>query len=76
MICFTTAAKNVFVREGQLNLYPKDVDIQSDGKDYNKKSQLNILGILTRQGVRATGVDAFKTKTSAVIERDFLGRQV
>lgn len=38
--------QNVFVREGQLDLYPKDKDIQSDGKDYNKKSQLNILGIL------------------------------
>ena len=25
--------QNVFVREGQLDLYPKDKDIQSDGKD-------------------------------------------
>jgi hypothetical protein len=71
---FYDSRQNVFVREGQLNLYPKDVDMQSDGKDYNKKSQLNILGILTRLGVRATGPDAFKAKTSAVIEGDFFGQ--
>jgi hypothetical protein len=66
--------QNVFVREGQLDLYPKDKDIQSDGKDYNKKSQLNILGILTRFGVKISGPDAFKAKTSAVIEGDFFGQ--
>jgi hypothetical protein len=66
--------QNVFVREGQLDLYPKDKDIQSDGKDYNKKSQLNILGILSRLGVKISGPDAFKAKTSAVIEGDFFGQ--
>jgi hypothetical protein len=71
---FYDSRQNVFVREGQLNLYPKDVDMQSDGKDYNKKSQLNILGILTRLGVKVTGPDAFKAKTSAVIEGDFFGQ--
>lgn len=71
---FYDSRQNVFVREGQLNLYPKDIDLQSDGSDYNKKSQLNILGILTRLGVRITGPDAFKAKTSAVIEGDFFGQ--
>ncbi len=50
------------MREGQLNLYPKDKDIQSDGLDYNKKSQLNILGILTRLGVKVTGPMRLKQK--------------
>ncbi|MBL7702334.1 MAG: hypothetical protein JNM14_08785 [Ferruginibacter sp.] len=66
--------QNVFVREGQLDLYPKDKDVQSDGKDYNKKSQLNILGILSRLGVKISGPDAFKAKTSAVLEGDFFGQ--
>ncbi|MFC4263264.1 hypothetical protein ACFOWM_10270 [Ferruginibacter yonginensis] len=66
--------QNVFVREGQLDLYPRDKDIQSDGSDYNKKSQLNILGILARFGVRVSGPDAFKAKTSAVLEGDFFGQ--
>ncbi len=71
---FYDTRQSVFVREGQLNLFPKDKDILSDGSDYNKKSQLNILGILTRLGVRITGPDAFKAKTSAVIEGDFFGQ--
>jgi hypothetical protein len=71
---FYDTRQNVFVREGQLDLYPKDKDVQSDGLDYNKKPQLNILGILTRLGVRVTGPDAFKAKTSAVIEGDFFGQ--
>ena len=66
--------QNVFVREGQLVLFPKDKDIVSDGSDYNKKSQLNILGILTRVGLNITGPDAFKAKTTAKIESDFFGQ--
>jgi hypothetical protein len=66
--------QNVFVREGQLDLYPKDKDLQSDGSDYNKKSQLNILGVLTRFGVKVSGPEAFKAKTSAVLEGDFFGQ--
>lgn len=66
--------QNVLVREGQLDLYPKDKDIDSDGNDYNKKSQLNILGILARLGVKAKGPDAFGAKTSATLEGDFFGQ--
>ncbi|MFZ4056761.1 MAG: DcaP family trimeric outer membrane transporter [Ferruginibacter sp.] len=71
---FYDTRQNTFVREGQLDLYPKDKDIQSDESDYNKKSQLNILGILARFGVKVTGPDAFKAKTSAVLEGDFFGQ--
>lgn len=65
--------QNVFVREGQLDLYPKDLDMVN-GSDYNKKSQLNILAILTRLGVKISGPDVLKAKTSAVIEGDFFGQ--
>lgn len=71
---FWESRQNTIVREGQLNLYPKDKDIQADGTDYNKKSQLNILGILTKLGVKVTGPDAFKAKTTAVVEGDFFGQ--
>lgn len=64
-----------FVREGQLDLYPKDIDTAGlGGVDANKKSQLNLLGILARFGVKVTGPDAFGAKTSAVIEGDFFGQ--
>ncbi|HMU73422.1 MAG TPA: hypothetical protein PKD93_11810, partial [Ferruginibacter sp.] len=64
-----------FVREGQLDLYPKDIDtVGMAGVDANKKSQLNILGILARLGVRVSGPDAFGAKTSAVLEGDFFGQ--
>ncbi|MFY8003464.1 MAG: hypothetical protein ACOVNR_01420 [Chitinophagaceae bacterium] len=65
--------QNVFVREGQLDLYPKDIDLVN-GKDYNAQPQLNILGILTRLGVKGNGPDAFKAKTSYVLEGDFFGQ--
>lgn len=67
--------QNVFVREGQLDLYPKDIDTAGmGGVDANKKAQLNLLGILTRLGVKVTGPDAFGAKTTAVIEGDFFGQ--
>lgn len=67
--------QNFFVREGQLGLYPKDIDTAGmGGVDVNKKAQLNLLGILTRLGVKVSGPDAFGAKTTAVIEGDFFGQ--
>lgn len=67
--------QTTFVREGQLDLYPKDVDTTGmGGVDANGKSQLNILGILTRFGVKVSGPDALGAKTSAVVEGDFFGQ--
>jgi hypothetical protein len=66
--------QNVVVREGQLDLFPKDKEILSDGSDFNAQPQLSILGILARFGVKATGPDAFKAKTTAVLEGDFFGQ--
>lgn len=65
--------QSVFVREGQLLLYPKDKDMVG-GKDYNNKSQLNMLGILTRVGVKLVGPDVLNAKLSGQIEGDFFGQ--
>ncbi|MFM2439737.1 MAG: hypothetical protein RLZ16_736 [Bacteroidota bacterium] len=65
--------QTVFVREGQLPLYPKDKDMVG-GKDYNKKSQLNMLGVLTRVGVKFVGPDLLNTKITGQIEGDFFGQ--
>ncbi len=62
-----------FVREGQLLLYPKDKDMVG-GKDYNEKSQLNMLGILTRVGVKLVGPDVLNAKLTGQIEGDFFGQ--
>jgi hypothetical protein len=65
--------QSVFVREGQLLLYPKDKDMVS-GKDYNDKSQLNMLGILTRVGVKIAGPDVLNAKLTGQVEGDFFGQ--
>lgn len=65
--------QSVFVREGQLLLYPKDKDMVG-GKDYNKKAQLNMLGILTRVGVKLVGPDVLNAKLTGQIEGDFFGQ--
>ena len=65
--------QSVFVREGQLLLYPKDKDMVG-GTDYNKKAQLNMLGILTRVGVKLVGPDVLNAKLTGQIEGDFFGQ--
>ena len=65
--------QSAFVRERQLLLYPKDKDMVG-GKDYNNKSQLNMLGILTRVGVKLVGPDVLNAKLTGQIEGDFFGQ--
>ena len=62
-----------YVREGQLALWPKGKDLVN-GKDFNDKSQLNILGILTRLGVRIAGPDVLGAKVTGLVEGDFFGQ--
>jgi len=70
---FFDSRQTVNVREGHFLLYPKNEQLDLDGKDINAKSTLNLLSIQTRLKVLATGPDVWGAKTSAYIEGEFFG---
>lgn len=65
--------KSVSVREDQLNLYPMDEVLDSNGKDINKAGQSNFLAITSKLGVKVKGPAIWGAKTSAILEGDFYG---
>ena len=65
--------KSTTVREGQLNLYPSDEVLDTNGKDINATGQSNFLSVTSRLGVKAKGPNVWGAKTSAVLEGDFFG---
>lgn len=66
--------QNSFVREGQLDLYPLDKNVLTNGTDVNAQSQLNYIAILTRLGLRINGPDVLGAKLTGQIEGDFFGQ--
>lgn len=61
------------VREEQLNLYPLDVVLDTNGKDINAVGQSNFLSITSRLGVKVKGPDVWGAKMSGTLEGDFFG---
>jgi len=59
--------------QGELLLYPTNVNNDINGKDINAASSLDMLAITTRLVGTVTGPDAFGAKTSGVIEAEFFG---
>ncbi len=72
---FWDSRQNVSIREGHFLLYPSPVSKDADGNDINAKQNFNFLSIQTRLTGKITGPDAFKAKTSGVIEADFFGNE-
>lgn len=70
---FYDSRQTVNTREGHFLLYPKEPELDPDGRDLNAKASFNILSIQTRIGGRITGPDALGAKTSAYLEADFFG---
>lgn len=65
--------QNVTSRDDLFNLFPKNISRDMHGKDINANGAFNIIAIATRLNLALTGPDAFKAKTSGVIEADFTG---
>ncbi|MFA5782634.1 MAG: hypothetical protein WC868_10250 [Bacteroidales bacterium] len=72
---FWDSRQNVSIREGHFLLYPSPVSNDAEGNDINAKANFNFLSIQTRLTGKITGPDAFKAKTSGVIEADFFGNE-
>jgi hypothetical protein len=65
--------QEVTARDDLFNLFPKNESLDMHGKDINANGAFNILAIATRLTMGLSGPDAFKAKTSGVIEADFTG---
>ncbi|HNW97737.1 MAG TPA: hypothetical protein PKK00_04910 [Bacteroidales bacterium] len=72
---FWDSRQNVSLREGHFLLYPSPVSADAEGNDINAKSNFNFLSIQSRLTGKISGPDAFKAKTSGVIEADFFGNE-
>jgi hypothetical protein len=59
--------------ESNFILFPKDVSLDSDGKDINEAPNFNMTCITSRLNTKITGPDAFGAKSSAFMEIDMLG---
>ncbi len=65
--------QSAYSREYNLNLYPLDEKLDTNGKDINGASASNFLSITTRLGLNFKGPDVWGAKASGKIEADFFG---
>lgn len=63
----------VNLREASVDLYPKDKQLDVDGKDINAVANTNMLAINSRLGMAFSGPDAFGAKVSGLLEMEFFG---
>ena len=61
------------LREGHFYLYPDNILNDAAGNDINANPSFHMLNIQTRFKADITGPDAFRAKTSGVIEAEFFG---
>ncbi len=59
--------------QGELLLYPANVNNDINGKDINAAPSIDMLAITTRLVGTVSGPDAFGAKTSGIIEAEFFG---
>ncbi|WP_298136421.1 hypothetical protein [Flavobacterium sp.] len=65
--------KSAQVREYNLNLYPLDEVLDTNGDDINAAEQSNFLSIVSRLGVKAKGPNVWGAKVTGNLEGDFFG---
>ncbi len=65
--------QSAYSREYQLNLYPLDEKLDSNGKDINDAGVSNFLAITSRVGIKFRGPDVWGAKATGNIEADFFG---
>ncbi|WP_206170543.1 hypothetical protein [Spirosoma pollinicola] len=65
--------QNTLLREASVDLYPKDKQLDIDGKDINAVTNTNMLAINSRLGMAFSGPDAFGAKVSGLLEMEFFG---
>jgi len=65
--------KSAQVREYNLNLYPLDEVLDTNGDDINAAGQSNFLSVVSRLGVKAKGPNVWGAKVTGNLEGDFFG---
>lgn len=63
--------KSAQVREYNLNLYPLDEQLDTNGDDINAAEASNFLSIVSRLGVKVKGPNVWGAKMTGVLEGDF-----
>lgn len=61
------------LREASVDLWPRDKQLDANGRDINAVANLNMLAINSRLGVSFTGPDAWGAKTSGLLEMEWFG---
>ncbi len=62
-----------YAREGLFTLFPKDVQMDKNGRDINGEGSFNYSAITSRLNFKIDGFNAFGAKTFGFIEADFSG---
>ncbi|PLX14087.1 MAG: hypothetical protein C0597_10570 [Marinilabiliales bacterium] len=70
---FFDTRQNVEVLEDLLLIFPKDIELDENGKDINDHGSLGIVDISTRIRGKVTGPDLFGAKLTGLIEVDWTG---
>jgi len=65
--------KSAQVREYNLNLYPLDESLDTNGDDINDAGASNFLSVVSRLGVKVKGPNVWGAKASGTLEGDFFG---
>ena len=65
--------QTVYVREGNLNMFPTNELLDEYGNDINNSPMLNYSSIGSRMGIKATGPDILGAKVTGVLESEFFG---
>lgn len=65
--------QTVDVREGSVLMWPADVKFDKNNHDINSASQLQMLAILSRVGLKISMNDILNAKASGLIEGDYFG---
>ncbi len=65
--------RSLDTRDGELYLFPKKPNFDSDGNDINKRSKLNMITVQSRAGLNIESNDILGAKTTGRFEVDFFG---
>ena len=70
---FFDSRQNVEALEGLLLIFPKDIELDENGRDINKNSSLGIVDISSRVRGEITGPDVLGAKLTGLLEVDWTG---
>lgn len=70
---FYDSRDNIATVDGNFYLFPKDIELDPNGKDLNAKPSGSFYTFTSRLGIDVTGPDIWGAKTSAKLETDFGG---